>query len=53
MKRRMEHAKTAKVDPGYAAAKKIPEKKTEPDVYPTRRVPKPGDREKRLKGRSI
>ena len=37
MKRRMEHKK---VDPGMAAAKKVPGKKTERDVSPTSKVPK-------------
>ena len=42
MKRRMEHGKGSmkKVDPGMAAAKKVPQKKTERDVFPERKVPK-------------
>ena len=40
MKRRMEHGKIKKVDPGMAAAKKVPHKKTERDVFPERLVPK-------------
>jgi len=44
MKRRMEHGKmkgsTKTVDPGMAAAKKVPHKKTERDVFPESKVPK-------------